>query len=151
MSNLDANSLRVEPLGHDRKNSAYWYFYGTRLYREDYVNNINSPIQKSSGRSKDKKRKRRQNRVVKEEEKEEETEEEICLNFEEREHVKKKSIWQVVCFTQQDWSRLVDKLKNSVSTPEYLLQFTFFYCEILKNVLELFFIWNMLFDIYNCL
>ncbi|XP_043481901.1 protein split ends-like isoform X2 [Leptopilina heterotoma] len=112
LSNLDANSLRVEPLGHDRKNSAYWYFYGTRLYREDYVNNFNTTIQKSSSKSKDKKRKRRRNRVVKEEEKEEETEEN-CLNLEESENAKNKSIWQVVCFTQQDWSRLVDKLKNS--------------------------------------
>lgn len=110
MSNLDANSLRVEPLGHDRKNSAYWYFYGTRLYREDYVNNFNTTIQKSSSKSKDKKRKRRRNRVVQEEEETEEN----CLNFEESENAKKKSIWQVVCFTQQDWGRLVDKLKNSV-------------------------------------
>ena len=115
LSNLDSDSLRVEPLGHDRKNSAYWYFYGTRLYREDYLNNSNTASQKSKGKPKDKKRKRRRNRVAKEEEEEEETKEEDSLAFDQGDTEDRESIWQVVCFTQQDWSRLVDKFKGSVS------------------------------------
>lgn len=78
--------------GHDQKNSAYWYFYGTRLYREDYVENP----QKKKSRSKDKRRKKRKV----------EDEEDLEDNRE--------SVWQVVCFTQQDWSRLVDKFRDSV-------------------------------------
>nr|XP_031840594.1 serine/arginine repetitive matrix protein 2-like [Nomia melanderi] len=108
LSNLDSDSLRVEPLGHDRKNSAYWYFYGTRLYREDYIDTSNSISHKQKSKPRDKKRKRRRSRVAKEEEEEEEKKED-CLIHEEG----KESVWQVVCFTQQDWSRLVEKFRDS--------------------------------------
>ncbi|XP_054013153.1 protein PRRC2C isoform X1 [Hylaeus anthracinus] len=108
LSNLDSDSLRVEPLGHDRKNSAYWYFYGTRLYREDYVDTSDSISHKQKSKPRDKKRKRRRSRVAKEEEEEEEKKEDGLIQEEGKE-----SVWQVVCFTQQDWSRLVEKFRDS--------------------------------------
>ncbi|GJQ87089.1 hypothetical protein Trydic_g23942 [Trypoxylus dichotomus] len=73
LKNLEADSLRVEPLGYDDNQSAYWYFYGTRLYREDFKNKNSK---------------------------------------------KEKSIWQVICFTEDDWFQLAKKFKKSVSKAE---------------------------------
>ncbi|KAF5282395.1 hypothetical protein FQA39_LY17592 [Lamprigera yunnana] len=73
LKNLEADSLRVEPLGYDNNESAYWYFYGTRLYREDFKTKNNK---------------------------------------------KGKSVWQVVCFTEDDWFQLAKKFKKSQSKCE---------------------------------
>ncbi|XP_055385660.1 protein split ends isoform X2 [Condylostylus longicornis] len=72
-NNLEANSLRVEPLGFDSKNSGYWYFFGTRLYREDIKSNSED------------------------------------------------TIWQVVCFTEEDWQNLSTKLKSCKTKKERAL------------------------------
>ncbi|XP_048525745.1 bromodomain-containing protein 4A isoform X2 [Dendroctonus ponderosae] len=78
LKNLEADSLRVEPLGFDKNESAYWYFYGTRLYREDF----------------------------------------------ERKNNKKKAVWQVICFTEDDWFQLTKKFKSSGTKNERLLHHT---------------------------
>ncbi|XP_066154990.1 bromodomain-containing protein 4-like isoform X1 [Euwallacea fornicatus] len=78
LKNLEADSLRVEPLGYDKIDSAYWYFYGTRLYREDF----------------------------------------------EKKNNKKKAVWQVICFTEEDWFQLTKKFKSSNVKNERALYHT---------------------------
>lgn len=83
--NLESDSLRIEPLGFDENDSAYWYFYGTRLYREDYL----------SASEKKKRKKSDPNSPD--------------------------TIWQVICFTEDDWNNLAAKFKNSKDLKERAL------------------------------
>ncbi|XP_063392585.1 uncharacterized protein LOC134678073 isoform X1 [Cydia fagiglandana] len=96
--NLEAESLRVEPLGYDNNDSAYWYFYGTRLYRED-------TIKKQKGKNKKKKGKESKKRGW--------FYGDDWLDDEDTERV-----WQVVCFTEDDWTHLTEKFSRATSKVE---------------------------------
>lgn len=83
----------------DDNSSAYWYFYGTRLYREDYK-------VKGKGRK----------RKIKEEEKKRKKPDGSPEENEKNENSER--VWQVVCFTESDWIHLTEKFKAATTKPE---------------------------------
>ncbi|KAK6627783.1 hypothetical protein RUM44_010262 [Polyplax serrata] len=101
LKNLESDSLRVEPLGHDEKKSAYWYFYGTRLYREDFPRN--KKIREKRRKSKEDKRKKKKVKTSYESD----IEDDLAPG-----------IWQVVCYTEEDWEKLAQKFKGSTCKDE---------------------------------
>ncbi|CAG2064208.1 unnamed protein product, partial [Timema podura] len=107
INNLESDSLRVEPLGHDENNSAFWYFYGTRLYREDFPKNPQKKKPKER-RKKGREDKRRKKHIVKSPA-ESESDEGPSMGT---------GIWQVICFTEEDWDKVTGNFKDSISKTE---------------------------------
>ncbi|CAG0922488.1 unnamed protein product [Notodromas monacha] len=121
LKNLEADSLRVEPLGHDDEGSTYWYFYGTRLYREDLpyaerVERLKKREEKAKGENgvataeveeKPKKRGRKSKKELEE--------------AEAKEAEKRRPLWQVVCYTREDWEKITMKFEESKSKAEKAL------------------------------
>jgi len=104
VKNLDAASLRIEPLGRDSEGSTLWYFYGTRLYKEELpVRNINETLLEREERKRKKKHK-------KEKKKKRKKSREYCTESSDDEQ---EAIWSVVCLTEEDWENLTLKYKES--------------------------------------
>lgn len=144
MKSLDADCLRVQSLGSDDSGNVYWYFYGTRLYKEELSEKAKKlkewtkewekeqyqtpePVKRKRGRP-------RKQKPVKSDGESEESEE--CDPRKKTED--SKSRWSVVCTTLTDWQLLADSFENSKSQCEKALYkiITKDFLPVLKDMYE---------------
>ncbi|XP_055506025.1 LOW QUALITY PROTEIN: chromatin remodeling regulator CECR2-like [Leucoraja erinacea] len=151
LKGLDADNLRVEPLGEDAIGSTYWYFYGTRLYKEGppLSQDRNRPEEMENGKLnssdyrlvhlKPKKRGRPSKRkklediylatmsetmlVTREMPPVEDSRQETKSSDPTRPPGSSGN-WELVCQTEEEWRRLTADLQSNSSVKERQLQAT---------------------------
>nr|XP_046249427.1 cat eye syndrome critical region protein 2 homolog isoform X2 [Scatophagus argus] len=131
LKGLDADSLRVEPLGQDGNGALYWYFYGTRMYKEEPVKRkaekiselaeLTLPEKKKRGRPpKKKKLEDPQISDVESEATEVKTEVKIENGLEDVRPSTghKRGTWSLVCDTEEQWVSLAESIKDKTSPQD---------------------------------
>ncbi|XP_053575653.1 chromatin remodeling regulator CECR2 [Bombina bombina] len=122
---LDGDSLRVEPLGEDSMGNLYWYFYGTRLYKEEpswekrqraleeAATIPDKPVRK---RGRPPKKKLLEETVVSSttEIKQQPQEEPTSNNA----HSPGEGSWTLLCQTEQEWREVTESFREKVSHKE---------------------------------
>ncbi|XP_017274462.1 cat eye syndrome critical region protein 2 isoform X1 [Kryptolebias marmoratus] len=128
LKGLDADSLRVEPLGQDGNGALYWYFYGTRMYKEEPLQrkevqfsetfDSTSPERKKRGRP-PKKRKFEDHYLsdVEGDVAEEDTENGLDVPSPTMAG-RKRGTWSLVCDTEEQWIGLAESIKDKTSPQD---------------------------------
>ncbi|XP_058512114.1 chromatin remodeling regulator CECR2 isoform X2 [Ochotona princeps] len=135
LKGLDADSLRVEPLGEDNSGALYWYFYGTRMYKEDPVhgkpngepslsreveghkNVSNVPGKTGKRRGRPPKRKKPQEEIAVSEKKEENS----LASEPQARHGSQgpgQGTWWLLCQTEQEWRQVTESFRERTSLRE---------------------------------
>ncbi|XP_038162138.1 cat eye syndrome critical region protein 2 isoform X1 [Cyprinodon tularosa] len=126
LKGLDADSLRVEPLGQDGDGALYWYFYGTRMYKEEPLDRKAErlseydpmlPERKRRGRP-PKKRKFEDDYMSEEESEATKVKTENGLEDVPPSTAPKRGTWSLVCETEEQWIRLAESIKDKASPQD---------------------------------
>ncbi|KAM6216222.1 chromatin remodeling regulator CECR2 [Rhynchocyon petersi] len=135
LKGLDADSLRVEPLGEDNSGALYWYFYGTRMYKEDPVqgksngelslsresegqkNVSNVPGKTGKRRGRPPKRKKLQEESVVNDKQEEST---LASETQSRNGSQGpgQGTWWLLCQTEEEWRQVTESFRERTSLRE---------------------------------
>ncbi|XP_070763704.1 chromatin remodeling regulator CECR2 [Enoplosus armatus] len=127
LKGLDADSLRVEPLGQDGNGALYWYFYGTRMYKEEPVKRKAERISETTEPTLPEKKKRGRPPKKKKledpqlSEVESEVTEVKTENGLEDLHPstgRKRGTWSLVCDTEEQWVSLAESIKDKTSPQD---------------------------------
>ncbi|XP_076423939.1 chromatin remodeling regulator CECR2 isoform X6 [Peromyscus maniculatus bairdii] len=135
LKGLDADSLRVEPLGEDNSGALYWYFYGTRMYKEDPVqgrsngelslsreserpkNVSNVPGKTGKRRGRPPKRKKVQEEIISSEKQEENS---LASDLQTRNGSRGpgQGTWWLLCQTEEEWRQVTESFRERTSLRE---------------------------------
>ncbi|XP_051011226.1 chromatin remodeling regulator CECR2 isoform X3 [Acomys russatus] len=135
LKGLDADSLRVEPLGEDNSGALYWYFYGTRMYKEDPVqgrsngelswsreserqkNVSNIPGKTGKRRGRPPKRKKLQEEIISSEKQEENS---LAPDLQTRNGSRGpgQGTWWLLCQTEEEWRQVTESFRERTSLRE---------------------------------
>ncbi|NWI18454.1 CECR2 protein, partial [Crypturellus soui] len=135
LKGLDADSLRVEPLGEDSSGALYWYFYGTRMYKEDPVqattngelapdrggggqtNTPNAPGKTGKRRGRPPKRKK----LLEENLLREKAEENLLIRETQIRNGSQgpgRGTWWLLCQTEEEWRQVTESFRERTSLRE---------------------------------
>lgn len=138
LKGLEADSLRVEPLGKDGDGALYWYFYGTRMYKEEPLRrksergsdspaSTSSASTSSASTSSEKKRKRRSSKkslfdVFQQSDSESDGKLDhgpldSPVRFEYNTECGR-GAWSLVCETEEQWLSLAESIKDKSSSRD---------------------------------
>ncbi|KAM7414152.1 hypothetical protein PAMA_019124 [Pampus argenteus] len=123
LKGLDADSLRVEPLGQDGSGALYWYFYGTRMYKEEPVKRKAEKISETPELTLPEKKKRGRPPKRKLEdpqlsEAESEVKTDNGLDDLPPRPGRKRGAWSLVCDTEEQWVNLAESIKDNISPQD---------------------------------
>ncbi|XP_036107857.1 cat eye syndrome critical region protein 2 isoform X1 [Molossus molossus] len=136
LKGLDADSLRVEPLGEDNSGALYWYFYGTRMYKEDPIqgkaNRELSLSRESDGqknvsgvpgktgkrRGRPPKRKKLQEEIVVSEKQQEENYLASEPQTRNGSQGPGQGTWWLLCQTEEEWRQVTESFRERTSLRE---------------------------------
>ncbi|XP_049429400.1 cat eye syndrome critical region protein 2 isoform X3 [Epinephelus fuscoguttatus] len=128
LKGLEADSLRVEPLGQDGNGALYWYFYGTRMYKEEPVKRkaekissetaeLTLPEKKKRGRP-PKKKKLEDPQLSEVENEVPEVKTENGIEDLSPSAGRKRGAWSLVCDTEEQWVSLAESIKDKTSPQD---------------------------------
>ncbi|XP_054844585.1 chromatin remodeling regulator CECR2 [Eublepharis macularius] len=130
LKGLDADSLRVEPLGEDSNGALYWYFYGTRMYKEEPAkpngelasdrgsgtqsNTLNVPGKVVKRRGRPPKRKK----LLEENLLREKAEENALVHEPQMRNGPGHGTWWLLCQTEEEWRQVTESFRERTSLRE---------------------------------
>ncbi|XP_041853154.1 cat eye syndrome critical region protein 2 isoform X2 [Melanotaenia boesemani] len=126
LKGLDADSLRVEPLGQDGNGALYWYFYGTRMYKEEPVRRtpemFSEPTElmllEKKKRGRPLKKRKWEDPHLSDESEASEVNTENGLEDSPQSSDLKRGAWSLVCDTEEQWISLAESIKDKTSPQD---------------------------------